>query len=581
MEEYGCLEVYEEGFDDSIKAMEGVSTSTAGFIGLTQRGPTEGKPILVTSFLEYQHIFGDYLPNTYKEQRYLPYSVEQFFQNGGSNAYIMRVCANTDTCAISEIICGNNILTLKAKNVGVWGNNLEVKLKRNRERYTMISAKCEREHTYLVKNAEIFHIGELVEIETEENHGVFYKILDINEQQLTLNTDIAGEYLSDGSSSTRKLYAIQYDAWLGIKEYKYQEIFNGVSLQKEMPNNLEQMLDKSYLVSLYLPKHPFEIKACQEFDAWICGQETCTCTFYGGTSNLIENDPSLYIGVNQGLGKCSGLAAFQEISDVSILCIPGVTMPKVQAALIDYCEKTSSCFAILDMPQNLTDVDELLARRAMFDSSYAAIYHPWLKYYDALEKHNLFFPPSGTMAGIYARCDHTRGVYKAPANEVIRGCYGLSTTYNVAEQRILNAKGVNLICKIPGSGFLVWGARTISSNSSWKYVNVRRLFIYIEESIYANTRWAVFETNDEKLWSRVKGTIQIFLTILWRNGALMGATAEEAFYVNIGRSTMTQDDIQNGRLICEIGVASIRPADFVILKIAQNMEKGHNERRSK
>ena len=173
------------------------------------------------------------------------------------------------------------------------------------------------------------------------------------------------------------------------------------------------------------------------------------------------------------------------------------------------------------------------------------------------------------MAGIYARSDNERGVHKAPANEVVRGCTGLSTLYNTGEQDILNPMGVNLIRSFPGRGIRVWGARTISSNGLWKYLNVRRLFIYIEESIRVNTNWVVFEPNSETLWGRVTRTIESFLATCWRDGALAGTSPEQAFFVECGLTTMTQDDIDNGRLICQIGIAPVKPAEFVIFRITQ------------
>lgn len=205
----------------------------------------------------------------------------------------------------------------------------------------------------------------------------------------------------------------------------------------------------------------------------------------------------------------------------------------------------------------------------MVDSTYAAMYHPWLTVFDPMDKRNINLPPSGSVVGIYARSDNSRGVHKAPANEVVRGCVGLSVPFNKGEQDILNPKGVNLIRSFPGQGIRVWGARTTSSDPSWKYVNVRRLFIYLEESIKANTNWVVFEPNDERLWARVKRTIDGFLKTMWRSGALAGSTEAEAFFCNIDHSTMTQDDIDNGRLICVIGVAPVKPAEFVIFRITQ------------
>lgn len=290
----------------------------------------------------------------------------------------------------------------------------------------------------------------------------------------------------------------------------------------------------------------------------------------GGLNGSIGGvNAGVFNGTDGGPGKRTGIESFQEISDVSIMAVPGVTDPNVQAKLIAHCEGLASRFAVLDAPLDCTGVDELNAHRSTYDSSYAALYAPWVQVYDPLLKRPTFLPPSGSVCGIYARTDIQRGVHKAPANEVVQGCTGLSVSYNQAEQGNLNPKGVNLIRAIPGQGIRVWGARTCSSDGNWKYVNVRRLFIFLEESIRANTGWVVFESNDEALWSRVKGTISLFLETQRRNGALMGSTPDQAYYVNVGATTMTQDDILNGRLICEIGVAPVRPAEFVIFRITQ------------
>jgi hypothetical protein len=179
-------------------------------------------------------------------------------------------------------------------------------------------------------------------------------------------------------------------------------------------------------------------------------------------------------------------------------------------------------------------------------------------------------PPSGHVLGLYARTDDERGVWKAPANDVLRGVFDLEYPINAEQQGVLNPKGVDVIRQFPGRGIRVWGARTLSSNSLWKYVSVRRLFIFLEHSIYEGTQWVVFEPNDEKLWARVKDTIRLFLRTQWRNGAMMGLTEDEAFTIACDRSTMTQDDILNGRLVCEIGIAPVRPAEFVIFRIFQN-----------
>ena len=174
------------------------------------------------------------------------------------------------------------------------------------------------------------------------------------------------------------------------------------------------------------------------------------------------------------------------------------------------------------------------------------------------------------MLGLYARTDIERGVWKAPANDALRGVFDLEYYVDTDTQGVLNPRGVNAIRRFPARGIRVWGARTLSDNGLWKYVSVRRLFIFLENSIYVNTQWVVFEPNDDKLWERVKDTIRLFLRTQWRNGALMGRTEEEAFTITCDRSTMTQDDILNGRLICEIGIAPVRPAEFVIFRIFQH-----------
>jgi Bacteriophage tail sheath protein len=284
-----------------------------------------------------------------------------------------------------------------------------------------------------------------------------------------------------------------------------------------------------------------------------------------------------YVGTDGGPGARTGLNAFNEIDEVNIVCIPGVTSTTVQKAMITHCETMKDRFCILDAVES-SDMTEIQAQKdnVVSTDGYAALYYPWIKVpvesLDANSKVQLdvkFMPPSGYVAGIYARSDTNRGVHKAPANELVRDVQELEVSITKGEQGILNPKGINCIRSFPGRGILVWGARTTASNTLWKYINVRRLFLFLEESIEEGTQWVVFEPNDEKLWARVIQTIRQFLTKVWKDGALMGSTPEEAFFVKCDRTTMTQDDIDNGRLICMIGVAPVKPAEFVVFRIAQ------------
>jgi phage tail sheath protein FI len=252
-----------------------------------------------------------------------------------------------------------------------------------------------------------------------------------------------------------------------------------------------------------------------------------------------------------------------------MMAVPGITMPEVVVELVAHCERLKSRFAVLDMPKDLIKPKDLIEYRNLIDSTYAAMYHPWIQMFDRSSNKAGFIPPSGAIMGVYSRTDIERGVHKAPANETV-ACTGLMVNYTQSEQDILNPEGINLIRSFPGQGIRVWGARTASSNSAFKYVNVRRLFIFVEESIKANTNWVVFEPNDQMLWQRVALTVSSFLDGLWRNGMLAGSTASESYFVEIGTSTMTRDDIMNGRLICNIGIAPSRPAEFVIFRVTQH-----------
>jgi uncharacterized protein len=290
-----------------------------------------------------------------------------------------------------------------------------------------------------------------------------------------------------------------------------------------------------------------------------------------GTDGFDGLAVSDFVGTDGGSGRRTGIVALEDIDEVAICAVPGVWSGTVESALITHCEQLKDRFAILD-PQDGLDIEGIQTFREPFDTRYAALYYPWLVANDPSTNLFVEVPPSGHLAGIYARVDNERGVHKAPANAVIRGIRltdGLAQDVTKRHQDLLNPKGINALRFFPGAGQRVWGARTLSSDTSWKYINVRRLFLFLEESIDEGTQWVVFEPNDESLWALVRQTVANFLTTVWRSGALAGTTADEAFFVTCDRSTMTDDDIANGRLICVIGVAPVFPAEFVIFRIQQ------------
>ena len=288
----------------------------------------------------------------------------------------------------------------------------------------------------------------------------------------------------------------------------------------------------------------------------------------GGSNGSALTDMDL-IGQDNGPGRRTGIQALAERDDISMVAVPGVTLETVQAALITHAELQRYRVAMLDCPISAGDVTEVQAHRNNYDSKYAAYYAPWLRALNDKSGRIESFPPAAYAMGICARTDASTGVHKAPANEVVRNVVDVALPFTAAEQDVLNPVGVNLIRDLTPRGIRLWGARTISSDQEWKYLNFRRFFNFVEQSIDIGTQWVVFEPNAPALWQRVVETITPFLVTQWKAGALFGTTPEEAFFVNCDFTTMTQDDIDNGRLVCEIGLAPVAPAEFVIFRIGQ------------
>ena len=308
-----------------------------------------------------------------------------------------------------------------------------------------------------------------------------------------------------------------------------------------------------------------------------------------GTVPLAGGNPSAaparveaadYVG---DVANRTGFGALEAVDEVTMLAVPdlsaayeqgqlnGEGFQAVQLAMIAHCELMGDRMAILDPPPNMNaqQIKEWRVESAGYDSKYAALYWPRIKVLDPLSGQNIFVPPSGHLAGLWARTDTDRGVHKAPANDVIRGAISLELNITKNEQDLLNPEGINCIRAFPGRGIRVWGARTLSSDPAWKYINVRRLFNYLEKSIQINTDWVVFEPNDRDLWAKIRRTIAGFLVMEWRKGALFGSTPDEAYYVKCDDETNPAEGISLGQVVCEIGVAPVKPAEFVIFRLQQ------------
>ncbi len=555
MAEYFSPGVYVEEYDNSPRGIDGVGTSTAGFVGLAEKGPVSGAPVFVPSLKAFKQIFGGYLSEfAYGEYRYLANSVEQYFANGGTRCYVMRVAPSDATEASAE----QGLLTVKAKNPGTWGNKVQVSLVSVKRHKIQLIEKTET--GYKAKSIEGVREGDIIEFE-----GSYTRVKTIMDKTITFEDELPDSAVDSNIIPESLLYVVTFD--VVVRYGDDLERYTDLTLNAASPLYIGAKLANSEIIDIEVA--PLE-KAGDPVEA-ILGAGTQSGAFFlegGSDGSPSEINAGTYIGQDNGPGKRTGLQAFVENSSVSIMAIPGITIPEVVVSLVGHCENMKNRFAVIDMPKDYYKPADLINYRSMVDSTYAAMYHPWIEVFDPSSNKSDFVPPSGAIMGVYARTDQTRGVHKAPANETVF-CTGLKTSYTNQEQDVLNPEGINLIRALPGQGIRVWGARTASSNATFKYVNVRRLFIFVEESIKANTNWVVFEPNDATLWQRVQLSVSGFLDGLWRNGMLAGDSPSAGYFVEIGPSTMSRDDIMNGRLICNVGIAPSRPAEFVIFRVTQ------------
>jgi len=610
MPEYLAPGVYVEETSFRAKSIEGVATSTAGFVGQARFGPTQGLPVLVTGFEEFQRFFGDGddllfagVPTT----NHLAHAVRLFFENGGKRVYVARafrpsVGGSVDgSCAVSSAISvlGSDRF-LRARFPGRAGN-VVVQVQAIRSGNLLTGSAGSR----TVMGVRLGDVVEAITAASAKNRLVAKTGADAIEAAniYSVSFDAAGRpvltnaagTLDQNAASLHFVQKITVDLAIGpnldgstggrvesiqrVSTHPDSDQFLGRILRNEDPSaGVEPPADRSQRLyfdagAAGLPTLPAQRTSFAR--DLLAGLVAATPLTLGSGSDGILANSDAFTGGGSG-HDATGLAALAEIEDIAIVAGPGsaalATSDDCQAvrdALISHCENLHYRFAILAGPR---DADQALIRevRGQHDSKYAALYYPWLvASAPGGARETIQYSPEGAMAGIYARSDIERGVHKAPANETVRGILRFSRNVNKGEQDVLNPEGINCLRFFEGRGYRVWGARTISSDPEWTYINVRRLFIYLEHSIDRGTQWAVFEPNNEELWLKIRLTIEGFLYDVWRSGALLGARPEDAYFVRCDRSTMSQSDLDNGRLICLIGVAPTKPAEFVIFRIGQ------------
>jgi uncharacterized protein len=611
MPEYLAPGVYVEEVSFRSKSIQGVPTSTTGFAGLAHYGPVQyldgpraSEPRLVTSYAEFERVYGGLAPFDQGLGQRLPYlahAARAFFLNGGSRLYISRIYhapADDDLGVASADIAvpspNPSVARFRARWPGADGNVLVT--------VTAVRGGDVGVHTgtavQVSGGADTGTILEVVPAGSQPGPeapltAAILRVLKRNQDGSLVFTDSAGHASPPAVSDL--LLPIQVNVKVGGPNQR-QDLYARLGLVDDRNRAISKVLalddpeDENCLVWFDYgfpqdPDHtsPYPIHLL----LGLVGTTALTQKYRltGGKDGIFpdeldfaghEADP------DDITRKATGLEALAEVDDIAIVALPdagAIEDPDLQFLvtqdLVNHAQTGRYRIAIVDGPQGAS-MNQIRAFRGNFDTSYAALYHPWIETLDpngppapGIPTPKLELPPSGFVAGIYARNDITRGVFKAPANEVVYGLTRFESNINQGRNEVLNPENINSLRFFPDRGNRVWGARTLSSDPEWLYVNVRRLFIYLEHSIDKSTQWVVFEPNNEALWRNITRTIKDFLEVQWRNGALLGTTPDQAYFVLCDRSTMSQNDLDNGRLICLIGVAPVKPAEFVIFRIGQ------------
>jgi uncharacterized protein len=555
--DYFAPGVYVEEIDRGSRPIEGVSTSVAGFIGFTEdiRGAAElFKPMLVTSWTQYLEYFARPNSNGFTDfDAYLPFSVRGYFLNGGGRCWITSI--------------GTQLPGIGQENSQRQAPPLEIPRRGNRPSLNLF-----------------------IRPEEFDNGAITIEIQDGTPMALPPAKDVdqAGDEIKSQSQITIPRNSREFFSLKVCRDDQVLEEYNHLSMnpkpETQAVTYVVEALKNSKYVSIEdiaKPGMPLARRPLNgEYELLPPAPNSTPEKF----AHEIEGDRTDRTGV---------LGIF-EIDEITMICFPDLMrayeakildleqVHGVMETMISMSEGSTSGgmpgptnrMVVLDSPpdcvkpQDVVDWLDDFGRRSMF----AALYYPWVKVPNPRNAGRpILVPPSGHMMGVWGRTDESRGVYKAPANEVPRGITGLAYDVNFREQELLNPLGINCIRKFPNRGIRIWGARTLvePDKTEWRYISVRRLISYIERSIEAGTQWAVFEPNDEELWTQVRYTVSNFLERIWREGALFGATPSQAFYVKCDAENNTPETITLGRLYIDVGVCPVRPAEFVVFRISQ------------
>ena len=635
MPEYLSPGVYVEEVSFRARSIEALSTTTTGFVGPTRYGPTDLPLDVITSIGEFERTYGDrqqmQFDGSSATHNYMWHGARAFFENGGTRLYVSRVFTQlenpqpnqqADGCARFTISGGGASMLLAARFPGDAGNmHVRITLQMGPNilgqdivnGQTVPQARGVQELDIVVLQSPL-HSPPTVQFASAEQYfdtdlGLsswrFWPALPASGTPILLknmnpNPD---RHISDSIQVITATITI-YPNDQNLSTWVYSGLaldtnhqLNGEpdSIEAQFspsPNSLNEARTVPIVITMSGADNGLAL-----LNALLTSQPGLQAELLDSTSADVDRSIDIVLaGGNDGErppgpgadgyeGNAdpnttvkTGLKAFEDIDEISIIAAPGSTFDyegsyrddasTIISLLIAHAELMRYRIAVIDSGDG-ESIAEVRALRAKFDSTYAALYYPWVTILDPVTRKEINLPPSGFVTGIYARNDINRAVYKAPANEVVNLALSFETILNKAQQDVLNPIGINCFRFFEDRGYRLWGARTISSDPEWKYVNMRRYFAYLEHSIDKGTQWAVFEPNGPLLWSGLRRTISDFLLNEFQTGALLGDKPEQAYFVRCDRSTMTQNDLDNGRVIVLVGVAALTPAEFVIFRIGQ------------
>jgi phage tail sheath protein FI len=648
MPEYLAPGVYVEETSFRAKSIEGVSTTTTGFIGPTRFGPVDLEPDIVTSLGEFERVYGDRQRLEFDGglvmHNYMWHAARAFFEEGGKRLYVSRVFRPLsgdyppeDFDAVVAVEGeypdgharrsapsggGGGALRVRSRFPGAAGN-FRVRFTLQLGQSTLgVGDDPQKPKVGALRNRDVVWISDITSpVSSPLGAGGFYvadSFFDTTANERTwrfLDKTLDPDNAVALGALTPDLDPARGDqlrvVTLTVTVFPADgdglpSVWSGLALDPAhaldgSPDSLTARFGTRPVSLAQARTLPITITAGDDLASGLDVLQALLDSSPGLLGRLsdplaseAERSVELLLeggndGARPGAGEYEGVAddttsiktglkSFEDIEDISIVAAPGSTYgmengyradaAQIANLLISHASRMRYRIAVLDSGDGQS-VAQVRAMRGKIDSTYAALYYPWVRVLDPVTRAEINLPPSGFVAGIYARNDVERAVYKAPANEVVNLAIGFETLLNKSQQDVLNPEGINCFRFFEGRGFRLWGARTVSSDPEWKYVNIRRYFAYLERSIDKGSQWAVFEPNGEHLWGIVRRTIEDFLFSEWQSGALLGDKPEKAFFVRCDRSTMTQNDLDNGRLVCLVGVAPLKPAEFVIFRIGQ------------